>query len=185
MDLAGCHIDRHTIQLPQELFNLLGTTDMRNRLKGQFKLIDASTFEVVLASDGKEQGVPLLELRQSAAAIRKKYLRPFGKGIGNVILKKNKERFTEEVGALRKSIEAFRSACRAALEAEFSKSRGALLEAFIPSVLERPPEALRMDLLSDRPDETTARKYINGLLNRCFPDIEAFGTCNSGCLSRT
>jgi hypothetical protein len=173
MELHGCHVDRQTISLPMELFNLKGKRELAARLQSRFRLVDGSTFTVEV--DDIEWGkITLKSLQDEAKEIRSSFLKSLGARLGNVMLKQNRSEFERRIGQLNKKLALFKKECAEALRDQFETSRSSLVGTFVSSVMSDPPDDLRHQVPRGKPDEAAAKLYLEKILNRVMPSPETF-----------
>jgi hypothetical protein len=158
LKLTGLHISRHTVQLPQTL--LLATKDdaTARRLLTTFRLV----------SDDSKVAKEAAEIDQKVRALREMYARSLGDGLGSVILRSKRQRFSNGVDAIQVEIEKFQKKVLDRLEKEIESSRKKLVEGLLPAVKKSPPTALTSQL-SGKPTVEILRRYLDDELQRVFP----------------
>ena len=160
--LAGLHISRHTVQLPRDLVLALRDDATAKRLLTTFKLV----------SDESKVAKEAAEVDQRVRALREKYTRSLGDGLGSVILRSKRQEFTAEVNAIRESIAKFQAKVLERLEKELADSRKKLVEGLLPAVKKSTPPALQAQL-SGKPTVDVLRRYLDDELTRVFPSAQS------------
>lgn len=160
--LTGLHIGRHTVQLPRDLVLALRDDATAKRLLTTFKLVSDES------KVAKEAG----DIDQKVRALREKYTRSLGEGLGSVILRSKRKDFAGEVEAIRGAIEKFQQKVVERLERELSESRRKLVEGLLPAVKKSQPPALTAQV-SGKPSADVIRRYLDDELARVFPTAQA------------
>jgi hypothetical protein len=160
--LTGLHIGRHTVQLPRDLVLALRDDATAKRLLTTFKLVSDES------KVAKEAG----DIDQKVRALREKYTRSLGEGLGSVILRSKRKDFAGEVEAIRGAIEKFQQKVVERLEKELSDSRRKLVEGLLPAVKKSQPPALTAQV-SGKPSADVIRRYLDDELARVFPTAQA------------
>lgn len=160
--LTGLHIGRHTVQLPRDLVLALRDDATAKRLLTTFKLVSDES------KVAKEAG----DIDQKVRALREKYTRSLGEGLGSVILRSKRKDFAGEVEAIRAAIEKFQQKVVERLERELSDSRRKLVEGLLPAVKKSQPPALTAQV-SGKPSADVIRRYLDDELSRVFPTAQA------------
>lgn len=95
--LTGLHIARHTVQLPRDLVLALRDDATAKRLLTTFKLV----------SDESKVAKEAAEIDQRVRALRERYTRSLGDGLGSVILRTKRQPFSMEIETIREAIAKF------------------------------------------------------------------------------
>ncbi len=160
--LTGLHIARHTVQLPRDLILALRDNATAKRLLTTFKLV----------SDESKVAKEAAEIDQRVRALREKYTRSLGDGLGSVILRSKREVFSGEVQDIRDAIEKFQAKVLERLDKELADSRKKLVEGLLPAVRKSPPPALQAQV-SGKPTADVLRRYLDDELKRVFPSAKS------------
>lgn len=160
--LTGLHIARHTVQLPRDLVLALRDDATAKRLLTTFKLVSD---ESKVAKDAAE-----IDLR--VRALRERYTRSLGDGLGSVILRSKRQALTSEVKSIREAIETFQVKVLERLEKELADSRKKLVEGLLPAVKKSTPPALQAQV-SGKPTAEVLRRYLDDELARVFPTAQS------------
>ena len=160
--LSGLHIGRHTVQLPRDLVLALRDDATAKRLLTTFKLVSDES------KVAKEAG----DVDQKVRALREKYTRSLGEGLGNVILRSKRKDFAGEVEAIRADIEKFQQKVVERLDKELADSRRKLVEGLLPAVRKSQPPALTAQV-SGKPSAEVIRRYLDDELARVFPTAQS------------
>ena len=160
--LTGLHIGRHTVQLPRDLVLALRDDATAKRLLTTFKLV----------SDESKVAKEACDVDQKVRALREKYTRSLGEGLGSVILRSKRKDFAAEVEAIRSAIEKFQQKVVERLEKELAESRRKLVEGLLPAVKKSQPPALTAQV-SGKPSADIIRRYLDDELTRVFPTAQS------------
>lgn len=160
--LTGLHIARHTVQLPRDLVLALRDDATAKRLLTTFKLV----------SDESKVAKEAAEVDLRVRALRERYTRSLGDGLGSVILRSKRQAFAAEVNNIRDAIEKFQAKVLERLEKELSDSRKKLVEGLLPAVKKSMPAALQAQV-SGKPTVEVLRRYLDDELSRVFPSAQA------------
>lgn len=160
--LTGLHIARHTVQLPRDLVLALRDDATAKRLLTTFKLV----------SDDSKVAKEAAEIDQRVRALRERYTRSLGDGLGSVILRSKRQEFTSEVQVIGDSIEKFQAKVVERLEKELTDSRKKLVEGLLPAVKKSTPPALQAQV-SGKPTVEVLRRYLDDQLTRVFPSAQS------------
>jgi len=170
VNLLGCHVQRHTISLPSQLFNMPGGKEMQERLTAQFRGIEK---DLLAVGTGKDR-ISLEEIKNDVNQLRKRYLRSLGEKYGVVMLRKNKSKFEATVKEIDLKLMNFKLDCTETLEKEFQKSKKHLVSALLPGLTEHPPEDLVFGIATRKPSKEIAKKYLEDCIDYVFPRAEDF-----------
>ncbi len=130
LELRGAALGRHLGRVPAHLAPALSSSQVGKRLEARVRLFDG------------DKGLAANGLLGEKKKLVDKFLVVLPR-YGTAILRENKGAFLEEVGALQKKVEAFRTQAVAALEAGIDARVGELVDALLPGVLENPPAPWR------------------------------------------
>lgn len=160
--LTGLHIARHTVQLPRDVVLALRDDATAKRLLTTFKLV----------SDESKVAKEAAEVDQRVRALRERYTRSLGDGLGSVILRSKRQAFAAEVKSIRDAIEKFQAKVLERLERELADSRKKLVEGLLPAVKKSTPPALQAQV-SGKPPVEVLRRYLDDELSRVFPSAQS------------
>ena len=160
LHLQGCSIQRRVVNIPTAIVNRRVSEELAKRLKTQFDLIAVNSE----LSDEHLQ----IELKH----IRDKYIKNLGKPWGSVMLRGNRDEFDKEVEELRKKVQKHQAKVTQNLQKEIDRSRDQVVDALWQQVVNDPPDELRCQILSPKPDKKTAKDWLKRELARCFPTAE-------------
>lgn len=160
LNLTGCSIRRHTVQLPQEMMSLATDRSVQERLRTTFSLIstDSELSDKALQDELEE--------------IRKIYTRALGKPWGRMMLKSKRPELDHRVAALRDRVTEFGCKVKARLVEEMDWSLAHLVDAFLPLVTRNPPEHLLAQIQAPRPTSDQAAQWLDVVLREAFPKPE-------------
>ena len=159
LKLSGAAIQRHRLAIPPSIQKLGGSKDLEGRLRTTFDLIEKGG---TLSSKGLEDAL---------YNIRKNFTRSLGKDHGRVILKTAKPHFEERLEEFRNELTAHQEKVRKELQGHLDDSRKQVGDYYVPRVVESPPDSMRGRFLKF--SESEARAWLNGELDRVFPQAEA------------
>lgn len=161
LSLTGAAIQRHRLAIPPIIQKLGGSKDLENRLRTTFELIEKGS---------KLSSKPLEDALND---IRKNFTPSLGKDHGRVVLKAAKPHLVERLAAFRAKLAKHQADVAAELQKHLDESRKQIVDYYLPRVLETPPDALLGQLLSGKPSENLARRWLDVELNRVFPNAES------------
>jgi hypothetical protein len=160
--LTGLHIARHTVQLPRDLVLALRDDATAKRLLTTFKLV----------GDESKVAKDAAEVDQRVRALRERFTRSLGDGLGSVILRSKRQEFSAEVQAIQDAIAKFQTKVLERLEKELADSRKKLVEGLLPAVKKSTPLALQAQI-SGKPTAEVLRRYLDDELTRVFPSAQS------------
>jgi hypothetical protein len=158
--LAGAAIHRNRIAIPRVIQNLGAGESVQLRLKTTFDLIE------------RESALSSKPIEDELNKIRKNFTQSLGKDHGRVLLKAQKPLFEKRLAELRSKLEQFQSEVRSKLQKKLDSSREEIVKYYVPRVVANPPDAFAGQLLSEKPTEEDARRWLDLQLDRVFPKAE-------------
>jgi hypothetical protein len=161
LSLSGAAIQRHRLAIPPAIQKLGGSKDLEGRLRTTFDLIEKG---------GKLSSKPLEEALNE---IRKNFTPSLGKDHGRVVLKAAKSHLAKRLEEFRKKLEDHQVKVEAELNKDLEYSRKQIVDHYLPSVKNSPPDAWLGQSLSGKPSEDEARQWLNAELDRVFPTAES------------
>ncbi len=161
LSLTGAAIQRHRLAIPPNIQKLGGSTDLENRLRTTFELIEKGS---------KLSSKPL---EDALNEIRKNFTPSLGKDHGRVVLKSAKPHFVARLTTFRTKLADHQKAVAAGLQQHLDESRKQIVDYYLPRVVETPPDALLGQSLTGKPSEDDAREWLNEELDRVFPSAES------------
>lgn len=159
LKLTGAAIQRHRLAIPASIQKLGGSKDLEGRLRTTFDLIEKG---------GK---LSSKSLEDAINEIRKNFTPSLGKDHGRVVLKAAKPHLEERLSEFRDELKAHQENVEKELQGQLDESRRQIVDYFVPRVLANPPDAMRGQFLKF--EETEARVWLDGELDRVFPKAEA------------
>jgi hypothetical protein len=159
--LTGAAIQRHRLAIPPNIQKLGGSSDLEDRLRTTFDLIEEGS---------KFSSKPLEDALND---VRKNFTPSLGKDHGRVVLKAAKPHLLKRLEEFRAKLKSHQSTVAAELQQHLDKSRNEIVDYYLPRVVETPPDALLGQLLSAKPSEDDARQWLNEELDRVFPNAES------------
>ena len=160
LELKGGALSRKTIPIPNELLRFIKGKATRNRMRSNFRLLDAEEGELYTNKILKKKNL----LVKNHLVVLPKH--------GTVILRSNKPQFEEAVKELQTEIEKFRKDAKDALESVLKKNRDALIHELLPALAADPPEDWRKRLQPGN-EEGQIRKTLSACLEGATGDAEA------------
>ena len=161
LSLTGAAIQHHKLAIPKSIQGLGASKDLEDRLRVAFDLID---------KDSKLSSKPLDDALNK---IRKDLTRTLGKGHGRVTLKSAKPVLVERLQALRDKLQEHQNQVLQDLQQHLDDSKQAIVDYYLPRVLDNPPDALIGQSLSGKATESNATIWLNGELDRVFPTADS------------
>ncbi len=160
MKLIGAAIQRHRVVIPPAIMKMGGGKEIEGRLKTTFDLIEKGG---VLSSKALET-----EINE----IRKDLTPSLGKTHGRVILKSKKDLLEKRIASFRKNLEAHQNKVSNELDKLIDSSKDQIITYYLPRVTQDPPDSMLGQLLTDKPTESDARKWLAKQLDRVLPKAE-------------
>ena len=158
--LTGAAIQRHRVAIPKIIQNLGGDAGVQTRLKTTFDLIE------------RESELSSKPLEDELNEIKKNFTPSLGKDHGRVLLKAQKTLLEKRLAEFQNKLKKFQEGVQANLQKHLDGSREEIVEYYLPRVLESPPDAFSGQLLTDKPTQDDARKWLRRQLNDVFPTAE-------------
>jgi hypothetical protein len=160
LGLSGAAIYRHRISIPKSIQNLGDDEGVQSRLKTTFDLIE------------RESALSSKPIDNELNEIRKNFTPSLGKEHGRVLLKVQKPVFEKRLAELRAQLEKFQATIKENLQKYLDASRDEIVKYYLPRVIDNPPDAFAGKLLTNKPTEQDARKWLNCELDAVFPTAE-------------
>ena len=157
LSLSGAAIQRHRLAIPPNIQKLGGSKDLEGRLRTTFDLIEKG---------GKLSSKPL---EDALNEIRTNFTPSLGKEHGRVVLKSAKPVLTQRLKDFRQKLETHQTTVQAELQKNLDDSRKQIVDYYLAQVIESPPDAMLGKLLSAKPSEEDARRWLDMELDRVFP----------------
>ncbi len=104
--------------------------------------------------------------------MRKTYTPSLGKRFSTVILRAKKDDFNKAVEGIKLKLKKFSETAKADLQKEIDNSREQLINTLLPGVKKNPPDEFIRLITAAKPDDETARRYLNKELDRIMPNID-------------
>ena len=161
LSLTGAAIQRHRLAIPASIQKLGGSEELENRLRTTFDLIEKGS---------KLSSKPLEDLLNE---IRKNFTPSLGKDHGRVVLKAAKPHLVARLTDFRAKLDAHQKTVAAELQKHLDASREQVVAYYLPRVMESRPDALLGQSLNGEISEDSARRWINGELDRVFPTADS------------
>jgi hypothetical protein len=160
LNLTGAAVQRHRIAIPKSIQNLDADTGVQSRLNTTFDLIE------------RESALSSKPIEDELNTIRKNLTRSLGKQHGRVLLKAQKPLLEKRLTELQSKLAKFQAEVKEKLQKHLDDSREEIIQYYVPRVLESPPDAFAGQLLTDKPTENDARKWLGRQLDDVFPTAE-------------
>ena len=161
LSLTGAAIQRHRLAIPASIQKLGGSEELENRLRTTFDLIEKGS---------KLSSKPLEDLLNE---IRKNFTPSLGKDHGRVVLKAAKPHLVARLADFRAKLDAHQKTVAADLQKHLDASREQVVAYYLARVMESRPDALLGQSLNGEISEDSAKKWINGELDRVFPTADS------------
>jgi hypothetical protein len=159
--LTGAAIQRHRLAIPPNIQKLGGSKDLENRLRTTFELIEKGS---------KLSSKPL---EDALNVIRKNLTPSLGKDHGRVVLKAAKLLLVTRLVEFRTKLETHQKDVAAGLQKHLDESRTQIVAYYQARVIESPPDSLLGQSLNGEISEESAKRWLNGELDRVFPSAES------------
>jgi hypothetical protein len=157
ISLRGCAIQKHRVQLPKSILAIDSGGDIANRLRTTFDLIE------------KSSAVSSEALDKELLPIRENFTKSIGKPWGRVMLKSVRPRFDQVVAAFRVKLKAHEAVVRKKLQSLIDGSKKPVVEAYLPLLQKRPPDALLGQIMRPKPTVGDLRQWLDAELKGVFP----------------
>jgi len=161
IELNGTQIDRHRVQLPQELILAASDEETRKRLRASFDLIQDTS---VLKHEADS-------LRRKVNEVRNKMARSAGKRYGTIVLRVHRDALDRRISGLQVEVERFKKNVLARVEKELRSSRAQLIKNLVPVIKKNPPQELTFGA-SGRLTKELVERFLERKLNAIFPKPE-------------
>jgi len=161
LSLTGAAIQRHRLAIPASIQKLGGSEELENRLRTTFDLIEKGS---------KLSSKPLEDLLNE---IRKNFTPSLGKDHGRVVLKAAKPHLVARLTEFRAKLDAHQKTVATNLQKHLDDSRDQVVAYYLARVRESPPDALLGQSLNGEISEDSAKRWINGELDRVFPTADS------------
>ena len=161
LSLTGAAIQRHRLAIPPSVQKLGGSEELESRLRTTFDLIEKGS---------KLSSKPLDDLLND---IRKNFTPSLGKDHGRVVLKAAKPHLVARLTEFRAKLDAHQKTVATNLQKHLDDSRDQVVAYYLARVMESPPDALLGQSLNGEISEDSAKRWINGELDRVFPTAES------------
>lgn len=160
LSLTGAAIQRHRLAIPPNIQKLGGSKDLESRLRTTFELIEKGS---------KLSSKPL---EDALNEIRKNFTPSLGKDHGRVVLKAAKAYLVERLTEFRAKLDAHQKTVAADLQKHLDTSREQIVAYYQARVIEAKPDALLGQSLNGEISEASAKKWLNGELDRVYPSAD-------------
>ena len=161
LSLTGAAIQHHTLAIPSSIQKLGGSQELDDRLRTTFTLIERGS---------KLSSKPL---EDTLNEIRKNFTPSLGHDHGRVVLKAAKPRLVTRLTAFRKKLEEHQKSVEAGLQQHLDESREKVIEYYLPRVVASPPDALLGQLLTGKPTDDDAKRWLDAELDKVFPSAQS------------
>jgi len=104
--------------------------------------------------------------------IRDSFMPSLGKDHGRVLLKARKPLFEKRLNELRTKLEEFQAKVRDKLQVSLDASRDEIVTYYVPAVLANPPDNFLGQLLSPKPTDEDARRWLRQQLESVIPKAD-------------
>jgi hypothetical protein len=160
IQLKGASIQRHTIQLPKSIMGMAENSEIVDRLKTTFKLIE------------KDSEISSKQLEKELRQIRDLYAKSLGVPYGRVLLRSKRVEFDKDIEALRKKIETHQENIKANLSEELDKSKKKIVDYYLPVIMERPPKELTAQIPDKKPSKEQIINWLSNAIEKSMPDVD-------------
>ncbi len=169
-------LNTRSVTLPPELLGL-AEKDLKDRIRNSFRVFETGSpfeFELPDPNDAKiTLKVTEKWLTDEAARLRKEYFIPLGsKTYGNLILKRHKPEFEEQVKRLTSLVESYAEHVRKSIEERVSATRDNLIEALYPRVKAAPPKGWLNRTVDGKLSDEALRQRLEIEVDQAFEEVE-------------
>jgi len=173
--LSDFRLNTRSVSLPPELLGLV-EEDLRDRLHNTFRIFEAGVpFEFEFPDpSGSDRRLKITEkwLAKQADKLRKEYFIPLGSSsYGNLILKRLKAKFQEEVDRLRSLVDSYAQKVRAEIAGKIDSTRGALIDALLPRLKAAPPASWLHHTVDGKLSDAALRQLLEDAVERTFAEV--------------
>jgi hypothetical protein len=158
ISLLGAAIQRKRVTLPSSIVNLGTNAEIENRINTTFSLIE------------RNSSLSSRTLDRELDRIRDAFTRSLGKPFERVMLKAQRKRFDDAMEKFKEKVKKHEEGLRKELEAHIKKSLQSLVDYYLPLVKENPPLGLSGQIISKKPADKIAKKWLENELSPSFPD---------------
>lgn len=158
--LSGVAIQRRRIRIPRNIQNLGDEEGVQSRFETTFDLIE------------RESALSSKPIEDELNEIGNNLTPSLGKEHGRVLLKAKKSLLEKRLNELRTKLETFQVGIKQNLQTHLDVSREEVVNYYLPRVIENPPDAFSGQLLTDKPTEADAIKWLNRQFDPVFPTAE-------------
>lgn len=155
LSLTGAAIQRHKLTIPKAIQNIGNEKELEGRLRTTFDLID------------KDASVSSTALDRELRDIRNNFTRSLGKKHGRIIRKVTLPKLDERLTELREKIAKHQETVEGNLEAILSKSKSLMVDYYLPTVMQSPPDELYGSI--GTLTESNIRSWLENKLSKAFP----------------
>lgn len=159
--LLGAAVQRHKLTIPASIQRLGGSGELEGRLRTTFDLIE------------RRGALSSKRLEDELNEIRKNFTPSLGKAHGRVVLKAAKPHLAGRLNAFRGRLAEHKEAVAKGLQEKLDESRKQIVSYYLPIAKEKPPDALRGRLLSQKITENQIRSWLDAQLDTEFPRADS------------
>jgi hypothetical protein len=173
--LSDFRLNTRSVSLPPELLGLV-EEDLRDRLHNTFRIFEAGVpfhFEFPDPSDS-DRRIKITEkwIGKQADKLRKEYFIPLGSSsYGNLILKRLKGKFQEDVNRLRSLVDSYAEKVRAEIAGKIASTRSALIEALLPRLKAAPPASWLHHTVDGKLSDGALKQLLQDAVDRAFAEV--------------
>lgn len=160
LNLAGAAIQRRKLAIPKVIQNLGAPEGAQSRFNTTFDLIE------------RESELSSKHIEDALKGIRDSFTPSLGKDHGRVLLKARKPLFEKRLNELRTKLEEFQAKVRDKLQVSLNASRDEIVTYYVPAVLANPPDNFLGQLLSPKPTDEDARRWLRQQLESVIPKAD-------------
>lgn len=159
LKFMGCHFKGKTITLPKHLLNV-SDKEFQKRLKTTCRILEEDNLFSIK--------VDLLE--EKVKKLRKDFVKSLGERYGTVILRREREKFSEDVQKITEELDTLKNTIKEDLENEIQKSQESLVELLLPALVKNPPPQFIGQ--SNKVDEGWLKLYLEAQIDKQMPQPE-------------
>jgi hypothetical protein len=174
--LSDFRLNKRTVSLPAELLGLV-EEDLRDRLHNTFRIFEGGVpFEFEFSDPASlERKLKISEkwLGKQADKLRKEYFIPLGSSsYGNLILKRLKAKFQDDVVRLKALVDLYADKVRASISEKVCATRDDLIKALFPRIKAAPPASWLQRSVDGKLSDETLMQRLEEEVDQAFAGVD-------------
>jgi hypothetical protein len=174
--LSEFRLNKRTVSLPAELLGLV-EEDLRDRLHNTFRIFEGGVpFEFEFFDPtSPERKLKISEkwLGKQADKLRKEYFIPLGSSsYGNLILKRLKAKFQDDVARLKALVDLYADKVRASISEKVYATRDDLIKALFPRIKAAPPASWLQRSVDGKLSDEALMQRLEEEVDQAFAGVD-------------